>query len=103
MKVTPAKEADSLQVEAPGAEGAASTVEVENVVQKEYLGTGQSVDEDEVRLLNLLYLKLIYAYKNHFTFSRIIHQKKSLTQAIFLPIILWYERATLSHMTSKYG
>ena len=64
MKVTPAKEAnDSPQVEAVGAQGAASMVEVENVVQKEYLGTGQSVDEDEVRLLNLLYLKLIYAYK----------------------------------------
>ena len=57
MKETPAKEnKESLQVEAAGAEGAASMVEVENVVQKEYLGTGQSVDEDEVRLLYLLYL-----------------------------------------------
>ena len=56
--MTPAKEAnDSLQVEATGAEGATSMVEVENVVQKEYLGTGQSVDEDEVILLNLLYLQ----------------------------------------------
>ena len=59
MKETPAKEANA---QAAGAEGAASLVEVENVVQKEYLGTGQSVDEDEVRLLNLLHLKLIYTH-----------------------------------------
>ena len=67
LEVAPARDAkenkDSLQVEAAGAEGAASMVEVENVVQKEYLGTGQSVDEDEVRLLNVLYLKLIYTHK----------------------------------------
>ena len=70
MKVTPAKEnKDSLQVEAAGAEGAAIMVEVENVVQKEYLGTGQCVDEDEVRLLYLLYLKLIYKKKSFCIFT----------------------------------
>ena len=102
MPTEDAKEAkDSLQIEATGAEGASSLIEVESVVQKEYLGTGQTLDEDEVRVLCK---KNPFKYfENYLKFYK-SRKRINVRQGRYsYTAICWYPLTTLDHMTPKYG